>query len=166
MIRIGLLDDILFDLTFETEYGAYIHTVQSSEVRENGRPLILMEGEFTDAATVSAVETQAPVNEEYEIMESWQITMSEIGKVIRFLCPVASDAGKVKVLVYRNETWEEMPFTQDGSYLVLPVTSQQMEIALVKTGNADLLYIGMGTVLTVVLLGAILILKVIKRKAK
>ena len=130
--------NILFDMTFEAQYTAYHATIQSPETRENGRPILLAEGAFTDHAAVSIVETEgSPVLDQNEqLLEVWELTLSEAAETARFLLPENVDAGSVKLQMLDDSgSWNEISFTQDGSYLVFDLPQSQATIALVQTGQ-------------------------------
>ena len=134
------LSNILFDMTFETKYTAHYATIQSQENRENGRPILLVEGTFTDEASVSIVKSeQVPVlNEKQQLLEVWELTASEPAETVRFLLPDNADAESLKLLI-RDESgnWDEVSFTQDGSYLVFGLTKSEATIALIQEQQSN-----------------------------
>ena len=54
------LTNILFDMTFRTQYRAHNAVIASAETRES-RPLFLLEGDFSDGTVISAEKTEAVV---------------------------------------------------------------------------------------------------------
>lgn len=161
------LTNILFDLTFTAEYDPYIHTIQSVEVRENGLPVLLLEGEFSGNAVVSAEKHNDAIHmsESYGILESWQITMSEIGSTARFLLPDGLDGKRVELLRLEDGEWVEMPAERDGSYFLIPVTSEQMHIVLAEKDSKGLIYLGAAFIIIIVCLGTVIFRKRILRKS-
>lgn len=141
MARWAGLDDtdisnILFDMTFEAQYTAYHATIQSRETRDNDRPVLLAEGAFTDLAAVSVVETKGnPVLDQNEqLLEVWEIVVSEPAETARFLLPENVDAKSVKLLMLdENGNWNTVSVVSDGSYLVFTLTQNEASIALVQT---------------------------------
>ena len=132
------LKNILFDLTFHARYTAYHATIQSQETGENGLPLLLVEGAFTDQAAVSVAASGAvPVlNGQETLLEAWDITQTEDGATGRFLLPDDADAAAVKLLALAADgSWSEIPFAQDGSYLVFELSQRDLTIALVQTAQ-------------------------------
>ena len=147
------LSNILFDMTFEAQYTAHHATIQSQEVRENGRPILLAEGAFTDRAWVSVVASeQAPVlNEKQQLLEIWEIAVSETAENARFLLPENTDAQSLKLLMQDEEgNWNEASFVQDGSYLVFALTQREAVIALVQSEqNYTAVFVTVAAVLAV-----------------
>ena len=145
------LSGVLFDMTFEARYTVRRATIQSQETRENGRPILLVEGAFTDRAAVSVAESeQSPVlNEKQQLLEGWVITLSETAETARFLLPEKAEAESSKLLM-RDESgnWNEIPVVQDGSYLVFSLTQSEAAIALVQAEqNNTAVYIAAAVIL-------------------
>ena len=153
------LTNILFDRVFEVRYTAYHTTVQSQETGDNGRPILLVEGSFTDSAVVSVAESkEAPVlDQKQQLLEVWDITLSEAGTTARLLIPENADAASVKLLMLdENGRWNEVSFEQDGSYLVFGLSRMQTAVALVQPGQSNVLvYLAAACVL----MAAVVILK-------
>ena len=129
------LSNILFDMTFEAKYTAHHAAIQSQETREDGRPIVLLEGAFTDKATVSVAESkESPLlNGREQLLGVWEITASETATAARFLLPENADAESVKLLTLdEGGSWNELFFTRDGSYLVFDLPQKEAAIALVQ----------------------------------
>ena len=134
------LTNVLFDMVFEVHYTTHHTTIQSEESRNNGLPIMLVEGVFTDSAGVSIAEAQdSPVLAQNEILlEVWDISLSEAGTTGRFLLPDDVDSGSVKLLVLNdNGSWSEIPFVQDGSYLVFELLQAETTFSLVQTAQSN-----------------------------
>ena len=151
----GLADadlfNILFDMTFEVQYRAYHATIRSGETRADGRPVFLAEGAFTDMAGVSAAgaEEYPELHMKGQVLEVWEITLTENGTTGRFLLPENADAASVSLLVLdENGSWNEVSFTQDGSYLVFALSQPHTMIALVQSSKMGVaVFAAMGCVL-------------------
>lgn len=129
------LESILFNMTFEALYTEHSATIQSEQNGKNGLPVLLVEGSFTDLAVASVEETDAvPALGKQEILlGSWTITMNEPGNVARLLLPEGEEGKKINLYVSEQENvWREVSFRMDGSYLVFPVTSDHIDVALVR----------------------------------
>ena len=158
------LSDILFDMTFEAQYTAYHSTIRSRETDENGRPVLLIEGAFTDKAAVSVAESKETpaLNGKEQLLGVWEITVSETATTARFLLPENADAESVKLLM-RDESgnWNETFIVQDGSYLVFDLSQTEATIALVQAEQSTVvLYMAV----IGILVAAIVILYSCKRK--
>lgn len=133
------LESILFDITFEALYTSYSSTIESEQTRGSGLPILLVEGSFPEAATVSISESNAaPILAKKEkVLESWTIHMDEPGTTARFLLPEGVNANEIRLLICKaNDTWSEVTFTQDGSYIVFELESDDQHLVLVQ-GSAD-----------------------------
>ena len=161
------LTNILFDMTFRTLYRAHNTVIASAETRENGRPLILLEGDFADGAAVSAEETNAVVvlQDGETLLETWNLTMSEPGETARFLLPEHADPERTLVLLGDGKgNWKTVPSDASGSYLVFSPDGDTCQLALIQTApdNTVLWIAGMGGVLLIVLI----IILIVRRKKK
>ena len=129
------LTNIVFDVVFKTHYTAHHSAIQSRETGENGRSLLLAEGMFTDKASISVERSEdAPLlSKRDQLLEVWNITMSEPANTVRFLLPENASAESLKLLMQdESGNWNEVSFLQDGSYLVFALTQSETTIALVQ----------------------------------
>lgn len=164
----GKLDGLLFDVTFTAVYDAYSNVLQSQDTRDNGLPILLLEGSFTDSAAIhlEASATAPVISERESLLEVWQITTAEGSTSIRFLLPDDADPGQVKLLLGNAEgQWEEVQFIQNGSYLVFPGVAKEMHLAVIAVPSYTPLWILSGAILLVLLLLIIMII-VKKKKTK
>lgn len=155
------LTDILFDMTFEAVYSTHSSTIECEETRADGRPVVLLEGSFTDAATVTVeASNEVPqLTEKQQHLESWQLCTNEAGTVARFL-PEDTEAADGLLLFVRSDDgqWQQRDFQMSGSYLVFPMEKLQAEIALVQQISNQMIYaIGAGIVLLILLSAGLLI---------
>ena len=128
------LTDILFDMEFRAVYMPYRTTLESETKNPAGRPVLLLEGSFTDAAAVTAEPAQdVPNLEEKETwLESWQISTSEAGSMTHLW--YGGETENLR-LVIRNAagSWQEAEFSVNGSYLVFSMTGTDAVVALIRT---------------------------------
>lgn len=164
------LTDVLFDRTYDVKYTAYTTTIASAETRENGRPILLVEGAFTNEAVVSVEKsTISYVPEEgAQLLESWVITLTEPGETARFLMPEGAKADKLTLMVCGAEgIWRQAEIRQDGSYLVFALESGDRDLALIRKAGLELTLVqvavasSMATAVVVLLLTSLT-----KKKAK
>ena len=129
------LSNVVFDMTFAAAYIPYCTTIQSEHTRENGLPIVLVEGSFAEGTAITMEESDAaPALTEREILiESWTIRVTEGAAIAHFLLPDGMDADNLKLLICGADgVWKEIEFTQDESYLVFPVASGEVQLALVQ----------------------------------
>ena len=135
------LENLVFSMTFEAVYISHRTTIQSQQTRENGLPLLLLEGVFPEQATVdlSAFNEIPALSKGETLLECWKITATQPGKTARFLLSENVDAENVRLMVYDLEgIWEIAPHHVDGSYLVFDANQEMVAIALVQLPENDL----------------------------
>ena len=129
------LSNILFDMEFEACYTAYRTTLESPETTEQGLPLFLLEGSFTDDAVISISNIgNAPALLEGETLTvTWTLTSSESGTTARLWMPEQEDSHLWKLLV-RDESgnWQQTSFQRSGSYIVFPLNALSADVAIVR----------------------------------
>ena len=123
------LSNVLFDMQFYTTYTGYRVTLESQQTRDNGLPLLLLEGSFTEKAELSIAQLDmTPALEKNEVLlAGWKVSANEPGDTAHLWC--GADAEHVKLLVNGQET----SYQADGSYLVFPLETVEAEIFLVQT---------------------------------
>lgn len=134
------LSNVVCDLTFDAVYIPYSTTIQSEFTRENGLPLVLAEGAFTENAAVTVEEYEATPNltEKETLLEAWNIQIPDGTDTIRFLLPDGVDTADLRILIQKaDSTWNDTAFTMDGSYLVFTLSHGETAIALAKTTHSS-----------------------------
>ena len=129
------LENLVFDMTFEAVYAPWRETIQSQQTRQNGLPLLLLEGQFPEQATVSVMRSNGvpALSEGETLLESWEITVTQPVRTVRFLLPEFADEENVKLLICDGEgTWQTVSGRVDGSYLVFDHHQNITAIALVE----------------------------------
>ena len=131
------LTNILFDMTFRTQYRAHNAVIASTETRE-GRTLFLLEGDFSDGTVISAEKTEAVVVllDGEILLETWNLTMEEPGTTARFLLPADADPQRILALLGDGKgNWKTAPSEVDGSYLVFSPEADTCQLALIQTAQ-------------------------------
>lgn len=170
----GLTEDALtgitFDRTFEAVYSSYHTVIQTAQIRENGLPVLLAQGEFTEQAKVSVTESgEVPALQDGEtLLESWTLRLNEAsrGTAARFLLPEELDAAQAVLYVCgENGQWTQREFTADESYIVFDLLGGESHIAIAEAAGTDWLPLAAagGAALTAVLALAVWLRR---RKAK
>jgi len=132
------LSNILFNLTFEAKYTAHNAVLQSEAVRENGLPVLLVQGDFTAEAAVklSGLEDAPRLEEGESLLESWTLAVSEPEQVTaaRWQLPEDSDPDRIRVYLRDTDgTWRKVDHTVDGSYAVFPLRENDNAIAMAQS---------------------------------
>lgn len=167
------LSNIIFNLTFEAKYTAYSTTLQSSEVRENGLPVLLVQGDFTADATVKLSEPDAvpQLGDKETLLETWAVAVSEPESITaaRWQLPEGCDSELVSVQVRDNGgTWRTVEHSVDGSYVVFALDGGSDTIALLQTEApaSPLFAAGAGGVLAAAMLAGLLVWRRKKRSGR
>lgn len=162
------LENILFDITFKAAYVTYNSVIESEQTRENGLPILLLEGSFTDQANICVNQSNVtPALAKGEVMlECWQITVDNSANTAHFLLPEGVNSENVKLLLSAADgEWKEVSFSQDESYLVIPVEPGNQHLALVgvQTNYMPWVIAGVGAA---VLIALVIVLRLRKKKLK
>lgn len=147
------LSAVDFDLTFRVVYTGRHKTIQSDAVRDNGLPVLLAEGSFTDGHTVTLRSgTGMPaLSEKLELLEYWKVTVdADAVSKGRFLPPEES---RELVLLLQNAqgNWVETAYVQDERYLVFSMDGGAQAIALAVRQKNMLLPVASGVAAAAVL---------------
>lgn len=135
------LSDLRYDTTVTAIYTPYITALKSDALRENGRPVFYVEGQFMDSAILSAENTSIDENNltdlefHQSLLESWNITFSDDGcseHTIRYLAPT-DETGKIRIYVKQNEEWMQTETIPNGKYLMFSTEGTCMDVAIVNS---------------------------------
>lgn len=167
------LSCVLFDVTFTAEYTAYGSTIQSDLSDEKGRPVLLLQGDFSmgASATVSVLQNFAALRDGQTLLQALCFTTEECIclQAGRMLLPADVDAEDL-ILMVRDSAgnWMEHVFRVDGSYIVFSLATGDDAVALLQAdGNNGIpfqLLVAAGGGALFVLLIVCVVLCITKRK--
>ena len=134
------------DANTDIAYVPVLTAIASKEVREEGRPIFLAEGQFTAESSmmVTAEEKTFEPKEmqsfweqlqSSEVVEQWSVEVPEDGlliRTIRYLVP-EHDADAIDIYIKQDGDWELVPREAVGSYLVFNIAGCEAKIAVVTT---------------------------------
>lgn len=128
------LTDIRFDLMFTAAYQANSAVLAGEANRENGLPILLVQGSFTPGTVLHLSGcNDAPEGEKYGLLlEAWEFAVSseETAYTARFLLPEGCNEKKLTVLLGSSgDVWTETEFRVEGSYAVFSLSSQTNRFA-------------------------------------
>jgi hypothetical protein len=154
-------------VTVQNEFGLWSQPgTLIFDVRNAGAGTLTLTGSFgTDAELILTQSDAAPTLEKGDLLETVSFLAPESQNPIhgRYLLPEGREADHLQILVLTESgSWEETPFTVNGSYIVFPAESGENILALVQEAPSLLPYIGIGV--GVVALAALL-LTLKKKKA-
>ena len=139
------LSCITFDETFTAEYTP-LSTAQASEVlREDGRPVALLEGSFAsdDTLTLTPGEEQPDPAPGEVWLESWQLRLpapveqaQDTPSRLHYLPPENADT--VQLYLHSADVWREVSAEADGSYLVVELHPGDDMLAATRQAPAPL----------------------------
>lgn len=169
--NINDLTGLCYDTEIEANYTLYVTSLESSDKRENLRPVVLAEGNFAaeDVLSLEAEEVTDVLWNELgmagEVLEVWNINFSDDGQkrhTLRFL--PADENCRVKLYVKGAEGWEKVETTEIGSYLAFDVSGTEAKLAVVSRGS-DFMLLIVSIVIAVTLLSVFIFVgKKIKKK--
>lgn len=157
------LTGISFDMAFTAEYTANSTTIQSEQVREDGLPVLLAQGDFLtgQTVTVQALNVMAqPLPEEAgTLIDAWSFQLpSAVASQLRYHLPEGYEAEDVQLMVCRSATgWEEVEFTANGSYLVFSAGEDAQALCLLERPESYLFEIVTAGAAVLVLAAAVLL---------
>ena len=161
------LTNLHFDKTVTAEYECYVLNIPSQAARESGRPIFLMDGDFSDKVyftTSSIDETERIHGKKAE--EQWRLYCSDTSQesyTVRYLSPEETAEG-YRIYVKQDGRWKKADTTAFGSYLVFSVPSAESEVAIVPAINTGILIV-IGLLLIIIIL-TFLIRKLRRKKIK
>lgn len=158
------LTNLHFDKTVTAEYERYVLNIPSQAARESGRPIFLMDGDFSDKVyfTASSIDETERIHGK-KAEEQWRLYCSDTSQesyTVRYLSPEETAEG-YRIYVKQDGRWKKADTTAFGSYLVFSVPSAESEVAIVPAINTGILI-----VLGLLLISIILILLIRKLRRK
>jgi len=156
--------NLTFDATVKAIYKNYITTLASTQTRNGGPSVILVDGLFTGNSVLTARKTEAGKHFNGEkVLEKWTVSVTDDGQMshtVRYLAPDRQTSG-INIYLLKNGTWEKTDYRTNGSYLLF--TMDGTEITFIVTSqerNTVFLLI----IIPAVLLAAAILLLIFKRR--
>ena len=117
------LKHIVFDRTYSAVYRDHSTAVISDEQREDGRAILLAQGDFPEEKPIfMKAEHQVPiVSEDRQVLETWQFSLPAdgTGTTLHYALPEDAPRDRTAVLVRGADgTWREAETTREGTYLL------------------------------------------------
>lgn len=156
------LSNLLFDLRFDAVYEAHRTTIACEDTWKDGRPMLLVDGMFTENAEVTlTLSKEAPqLGDQETLLKAWNIHCNEGGTDARLLLTDAVDTDNLKLYVRGADgKWNGSECHVDGSYLVFPLADSTVDAALVQEdSNATIWILSGAAAMVIILMTTILIL--------
>lgn len=179
------LTELHFDTTVTAVYTPYMPAIASTPVREDGRAILLVQGDFSESDTITvASEPLTPgafhirsgslgsriesyfsaigtsdfslITMNWADVEQWSVEASNGGSAHKLrYLAPGGDTKRLRIYTENDGNWEQTAYEIVGSYLVFPFDGQSVRIAVVST-----VVIWWVWVLAVLLLAGLVILAV------
>ena len=149
-------DIIFFDKIIKAEYSPYVTTLESSNLRNENTPIILVEGKFKQE-DILHIENKSIDSVTEEI---WTITIPKDGNEHHLIRYLPNTQKKIDIMALENGTWNDVTTESDGDYIIFTVDGYNVQFKIVPVEqNIELIVI-----LCLVIVGLIGIAK--KRRHK
>jgi len=158
-------EQLFFDAEFTVGYEARLSALESHQTGRNGLPILLVQGDFLPGTVfrMDALESQA--------LDAWSLSLPEDQETLtlRYLLPEGLRADGVLMQIQTADgSWQAVPFTVNGSYLVftIPGDAQAMALEQAPADYTDYILIGAGALVLIVLISTVLIVRAAKKKRR
>ncbi len=126
------------DMVVTGRYLQYATLLSANLLQEDGRPAVLVEGQFKQDDVVSAAQTGAASEERvngHEVLEHWVVCWPDDGQESRNVRYHPNNGNMKKICIYvKGENgWEKADTTVSGGHVLIPATGGELEFAVVKT---------------------------------
>lgn len=169
------LECMLFDVTVVAEYIQHETVLQSDRIAENGKPILLLQGDFALGASVklTALENIPALMDGQKLVQGWEVMTEHCltQRAGRVLIPVNVDAEHLSVMVRNKEgQWSQRSHRIDGSYIVFSLSDGDDAVVLVQvpangmTAVTAILLAGTGLLVMAVIVVTCVVLK--RQKAR
>lgn len=123
-------DGITFGAEIQAVYKPFVTSLSSIELRQNGLPIIIAEGSFTDSVKLTAL---SDAGAGYVNSDMWTVTIPDDGSAshtIRYL--PETELKKAVVTVTENGVSRVVKTETDGSYLVFEANGNSFDLTVTK----------------------------------
>lgn len=131
------LQNILFDLNIHAVYTAYSVTIQSDLTDDNGRPILLLQGDFIGSSNVTVHQLQAfaALNEGERLIAGCSFSAEHCVNLYAGRLLLTEDVALENLVVMvrdSNGNWGRRAYSVSGSYLVFSLAKGDTAVALVE----------------------------------
>lgn len=130
------LKNLCVDTVVNAVYTPCITALRTEVERKNGRPVFILEGEFDEDDSFSAVlQSQEEIGQRYrhfgEIRECWKLSFDSDGKKrhsVRYL----GEKENLKLYIKEGNEWIKAETTEFGSYDAFTISGTEAEVMVVE----------------------------------
>lgn len=162
------LKNLQKDTVVTAVYSQYQAALASEELREDGRPIFLAEGQFDGEGRILIKEEEKDFDpaemlslidklNAFEVIEQWSLEVPEDGLLIhtlRYLAP-KTDADALDIYAKQDGDWQLIERDFVGSYLLFTIAGTDAQIAVVATDYQWHLWLAGTAVILIVIGGGI-----------
>ena len=166
------LSFIEFDVVFPAVYTKQIDTLQSDVLRQDGKAVLLAQGEFVTETPVALEHLLAEYDRSLldpSVVEIWGLTAPEGSRIhtLRYCLPEGFEAEDIQLSVLDAVTgnYRSCQFTVNGSYIVFS-GENVVAFSIMKAPVDYTLYYGIGGGVAALIVLAVILTAVKKKKTK
>lgn len=165
------LSQVYFDLVFNPIYNEYNVTTESELTRDNGMPLLLAQGQFsnTDYIQIDKSDDVPVLSKHKSAIESWNIPVfsADTETQLRFAYPEGFKTKSLKIMVKdKDGNWYDVDNTVNGSYLVFSVNPLDTAFCVIDAPNPYKWAIYAASALVAIIIIVIVLRRVKSKKKK
>lgn len=149
------LTDLRFDTVVEASYYPYITSLCASQTRQEGKPILFVQGQFKDGDVLQVEPDSTEFHSTEEtLLEQWRVAIPADGletHSFRYL----PGQGHTAIYLLKNGSWSKAKTEQMGSYLVFEASGSEVVFAVAAFEPQDLRWVipaGAAAVLVLILL--------------
>lgn len=136
--------NLTFDETIEAVYTRYITTLASTQTRDRGSSVILVDGLFTTNSSMMCAEAEGTDSFKGEqVIEQWTISITDDGQAyhtVRYLTPDRQTSG-INIYLLKDGTWQKTDYTTKGSYLLFDMDGIDATFIITSSENNTVIII-------------------------
>jgi len=156
---------LFFDVDFTVGYESRLFTLESKQTGRGGLPVLLVQGSFLPDTVFS----MRPLDS--QSLDAWSLNLPKAQEnlTLRYLLPEGLEPDAVLLNIQSADgSWQEVPFSVNGSYLVFSVPGdiQAMALEHAPADYTGYLLAGAGALALILLVAAVLTVKAVRKKAK
>ena len=158
------LAELRFDTIVTAEYFPHITSLNSTDVRSSGNPVIFVQGQFQDGDLLKIAPGSAdfPARSGQQLLEQWTLSIPADGlesHTIRYLPEEA-----VTVYLLKSGSWVKAETEEMGSYLAFSVSGAEATFAAIREETNWLMIAGIAAGIVGILAVCVILIRKARKK--
>lgn len=158
------LAELRFDTIVTAEYFPHITSLNSTDVRSNGNPVVFVQGQFQDGDLLKIAPGSAdfPARSGQQLLEQWTLSIPADGlesHTIRYLPEEA-----VTVYLLKSGSWVKAETEEMGSYLAFSVSGAEATFAAIREETNWLMIAGIAAGIVGILAVCVILIRKARKK--